>query len=162
MKKVLVAVAAYPDNEGSVKLMYVHTRNLFYAHNDINVTVLNFSAKNDYIYEGIKVITIDSYKRDTSKYDLLILHAPNIRNHYLFLKQYGKNFPKYLFFFHGHEVLKNNDAYSKPYDFEKINFVKKTFQDIYDSYKLKKWKHFFEKDSKSFLVFVSHWMYEMF
>lgn len=162
MKNVLVAVAAYPDNDGSVKLMYVHTRNLFYVHNDIDVTVLNFSAKEDYIYEGIQVITENSYRKSTNRYDLLILHAANIRNHYLFLKKYGNNFPKYLFFFHGHEVLRNNDAYSKPYDFDKPNLFKNIIQDVYDSFKLRKWRKFFEKDCKSYLIFVSHWMYEMF
>lgn len=162
MKNVLVTVAAYPDNNGRVILMYVHTRNLFYNHNGIKVTVLNFSAKEDYIYEGIKVITYNTYKNSKDKYDLLILHAPNIRNHYMFLKRHGVEFDKYLFFFHGHEILRKNDAYSKPYDFEKPNVLKNLLQDVYDSVKLRLWRSFFEKDSKSFLIFVSQWMYEMF
>ena len=48
---LLVAVADYPDNNGNVKLMYVHTRNIYYKKTGIDVTVLNFAAKNCYNYE---------------------------------------------------------------------------------------------------------------
>ena len=45
--KVLIAAADYPDNNGKVTLMYIHTRNLYYAAHGINVTVFNFKAKKD-------------------------------------------------------------------------------------------------------------------
>ena len=43
MKKILVLVQNYPDNDGGVALMYVHVRNKYYIQHDIDVTVLNFS-----------------------------------------------------------------------------------------------------------------------
>ena len=67
--------------------------------------------------DGIKVISLKSYKNDNTKYDVLVLHAANIRNHYKFLKKYGQKFSRLLFFFHGHEVLKINEVYPKPYDY---------------------------------------------
>lgn len=157
--RILVATADYPDNNGSVSLMYVHIRNQYYCSHGIDVTVLNFGADGDYVIDGIPVITLATYKRQVSVYDLLICHAPNIRNHFLFLQQYGTKFPAFIFFFHGHEVLKVNKVYSAPYDFQTQSWAKNAFQNLYDDFKLMLWRHFYIRvKDKSTFIFVSNWM----
>lgn len=159
--KVLVLVADYPNNSGGISLFYVHTRNMFYYKNGLDVTVLNFSAKDDYVVDNINVVSFNSFKKNRNyDYDLLILHAANLRNHYLFLRKYGKKFKKHLFFFHGHEVLMCNKVYSKPYNY--VN-NKKHFQNIYDFFKLRIWhSYFLRNNDKTYYIFVSNWMKDQF
>lgn len=162
-KRLLVLVTDYPNNCGGVALMYIHTRNLEYASVGHEVVVLNFNANEPYIYEGIKVITLKQFEEENVEYDILILHAVNLRNHYRFLRKYECRFPKMIFFFHGHEVLKINEAYSKPYSYMKSNKLKDLFQDLYDELKLIVWRIYLPKVKyKSEFVFVSHWMEEHF
>lgn len=160
--KALVAVVDYPNNEGKVSLMYVHTRNKYYMEHGIEVVVLNFATQKDYIFDGIKVITLNSYRNMREKYDVLICHAANLRNHYAFLKKYGNNFSSFIFFFHGHEVLRSRKVYSKPYDYLKYSLKTRlsfVFKDFYDIYKLKVWRKYYLKNvNKSNYVFVSKWM----
>lgn len=73
---------------GNVALMYVHTRNLYYAEKGYDVVVLNFRATKGYCFQGIPVITINDYKNSKDKYQLLIVHAANLKHHYRFLKRY--------------------------------------------------------------------------
>ena len=164
--RVLVLTAAYPELDGSKNMYYVHTRNLYYIQNGIEVEVLNFSARQEYEIDGIKVFGLEHYenKYNDHSYDILILHAANIRYHYKFIKKYGAQFPKFLFFFHGHEVLRCLKVYPKPYDYVKDHsFVKETVKDLYDIYKLKFWKKIFLKYlDKSWFVFVSQWMFDEF
>lgn len=163
MKKVLVLATDYPNNDDGVSLMYIHTRNLCYAKNNIDVTVLNFRTVADYVIDGIKVISLDSYKRKGLKFDILIIHAANLRNHYRFLKKYGNRFPRFVFFYHGHEVLRINKVYSKPYPYVRQGRIKFIFQDCYDFLKLFIWRHYLPKVvEKSDFIFVSHWMYDEF
>ncbi|MCM1235354.1 MAG: glycosyltransferase [Ruminococcus flavefaciens] len=163
MKTVLVLVANYPTLEGGIGLMYAHVRNKYYMQHGIDVTVLNFNAEKDYEIDGIKVITLQSYKSYKPQFDILICHAANIKNHYCFLKKYGKHFPKFMFFFHGHEVLMRNHVYPKEYDYVRKNKVKVFCGDIYDVFKLKIWHEFYSKHAyKSEFVFVSKWMLEEF
>lgn len=160
---VLVAAAEYPNNNGKVSLMYIHTRNLYYASHGINVTVLNFGADEDYEIDGISVITPKTYKYHRKEYSILILHAANIRNHYLFLKRYGNDFSKFIFFYHGHEVLRCNKVYSKPYPYVRKSKVKEVCQDLYDTFKLSVWRRYLPKlKDKSHFIFVSNWMKEEF
>ena len=163
MISVLVLVQGYPDLDGSKNMMYVHMRNLYYVENDIDVTVLNFSNQHDYIVNGIQVISLKSYCKSQKNFDILILHAANIRNHYRFLKKYGHKFPKFIFFYHGHEVMKINQEYSKPYEYVKRNKFKIIGQNIYDDFKLILWKYYLMKNiDKSYFIFVSKWMREVF
>lgn len=163
MTKVLVCAQDYPNNEGSVRLMYIHTRNLYYKAHDIDVTVLNFNAAQDYVIDGIPVITAASFAKSSGRYDILVLHAANLRSHFPFLLRHGKKFPKFLFFYHGHEVLKVNHVYSKPYPYVQQNPVTFFLQDCYDAVKLFVWRHYLPSVAhKSHFVFVSSWMYEEF
>ena len=160
--KVLVLSEDYPS-QNKVSSMYVHTRNVYYKENGIEVDVINFSASKSYIYEGLRVMTLQDYVDAKNEYDLLILHAANIRHHFKFLKKYGQNFKKYLFFFHGHEVLKVNKVYPKPYSYVKKDPKKGIKRALYDIFKLNYWKHQFPKIvGKSYLIFVSNWMREEF
>lgn len=158
--KVLVLATDYPDNNGHVTLMYIHSRNVYYKTHGIDVTVLNFSADAKYDIDGIKVISLSDYEKSEETYPVLICHAANLRNHYRFLKKYGDRFQKYIFFFHGHEVLKVRETYSTPYPYMKTRSITDSFlQDIYDDYKLSVWRHYYPRvKEKSIFIFVSGWM----
>lgn len=161
--KVLVLAQNYPDNNGCVTLMYIHTRNQYYIENGLDVTVLNFTAQVGYKIDGINVIALSEYEESASDYDLLILHAANLRNHLKFIKKYGDRFPKFLFFYHGHEVMRINRDYAPPYEYMKEGKVKSIIQDIYDEYKLRVWRTFLPKViHKSYFIFVSNWMKDTF
>lgn len=165
VKKIecLLLAEDYPDNNGGVSLMYIHTRNKYYIKNNINVTVLNFRAKKNYIVDGIQVITLKSYEKERKTYNVLILHAPNIKHHFLFLLKYGTYFKNNIFFFHGHEILRTKNEYPTPYEYFKTNKLKNELIDLYDKLKLKIWSIYIPKIiPKSYLVFVSNWMYKKF
>ena len=157
--KMLVLAAAYPVPDKPIALMYIHTRNLYYQSKGFEVTVLNFSVSKSYEWDGLEVLSLNDYKKGNEEYDLLLVHAPNIRNHYIFLKKYAKRFSDIVFFFHGHEVLYINKVYSKPYSYVKSNKIKNCMQNIYDNIKLKLWHNYFPQiANKSSFIFVSNWM----
>lgn len=154
--KILVSVADYPRAD-SVALMYVHVRNKYYIENGISVTVLNFAAEENYVFEGVKVLSLTGYESSNGEYDVLVCHAPNIRNHYRFLRRYQSRFAHILFFFHGHEVVRINECYPAPYPYAGGNsFFGRMFQSCYDSLKLSLWRGALPKlAEKSRFVFVS-------
>ena len=157
--KLLVLATDYPNLNGGHSLKYIHTRNLNYLKNGIDVIVLNFSTQHNYSIDGIMVISLTEFKHNISKYNdyILLSHAPNIRYHYFFLKRYSKIFKNIVFFFHGHEVVKINDVYPKTYNFVKTNLFINVFRDFYDNIKLKIWHNYFPKIIfKSHFVFVSY------
>ena len=165
MKKYLVLSTDYPNLQGGLMLAYVRTRNVYYKGKGFDVTVLNFAADENYIIDGISVITYKWYKEHHKelKYDILISHAPNLKEHYRFLCKYDKEFPKIVFFFHGHEVLKINQVYSKPYPYVRGNHVVEKLQDIYDEFKFCVWRSYIKKrHEKLYYIFVSHWMRDEF
>ena len=138
--RILVLVSAYPNLEGAKSLYYVHSRNLYYnKHKNIEITVLNFQTQQDYIIDGIEVISLLSYIKDKRNFELLICHAANIRNHYIFLKKYGTRFRKKIFFFHGHEILHIEKYYPKPYFYMKKNMARSILQNYYDNIKIFLW-----------------------
>lgn len=162
-KKILVAVADYPDLNGNKAMMFVHTRNLYYVKHDIDVTVLNFAAKNEYVIDGIRVITLNEYVKKYVEYDILVSHSANIRNHYRFLKKYGHRFKRFIFFFHGHEIVRINEVYPPKYEYIGESQLKNKFQDIYDTFKLFIWKHYYPTIAlKSEYIFVSEFLYNDF
>lgn len=157
--KVLVATAAYPTNDGKRPQYFVHSRNLYYQKNGIDVTVLNFATEKEYEIDGIAVVGLNQFEPQKEKFDLLICHAANIRNHYVFLKKYDDYFSKIVFVFHGHEILHINKYYPKPYDYVKKSKVPAFAQDVYDSLKIQFWKKYWAKNiNKIRLIFVSEWI----
>lgn len=160
---ILIAVADYPDDSGNKAEMYVHTRNKVYKEEGISFSVLNFRTERNYYYDGVEVICLDEYKKNKEKYDILISHAPNIRNHFRFLMKYRKYFRKLFFFFHGHEVLRTQKVYPKPYEYMEHSATKSNLIDLYDVIKLKIWKIFYYRNYKdSYFIFVSEWMKRQF
>ncbi|MGL5751694.1 MAG: glycosyltransferase [Paraclostridium sp.] len=164
--KILILTTDYPHPNGYVSQYFIHTRNKEYVIKGLDISVLSFSAKEDYSIDGVNVFTYDTFKNKLVDidYDILASHAPNIRQHYLFLNKYNKKFKRIVFFFHGHEVLKSSQIYPEPYSYmKKQSFIYKSFSDTYDDIKLKLWKKFFMKNTeKCEFVFVSNWMYDMF
>ncbi len=161
--KILVLTTDYPSDNGKVAHRFVHVRNVVYQQNGIDVTVLNFAAEDDYVFEDIPVITLDTYQKSERQYDLLISHQPNLRKHLPFLLKYGDYFPKYLFFFHGHEVLNVNKVYPKPYSYMRGGKIKRLIQAVYDAVKLPILRGYFTQVArKSRYVFVSHSLKEQF
>lgn len=163
--KLLIAVVDYPNLEGGKQLAYVRTRNLWYVQHGIDVEVLNFSAKSDYIIDNIPVFSLTSIRErlKTEHYDLLVCHAANVRNHYRFLRRYGDAFPKIVFFYHGHEVLKLSQTYPSPYPYMGRSLVKEKLQDLYDEFKFKVWHNYIKAHYlKLYFVFVSQWMRDEF
>lgn len=161
--KVLVLATFYPSENGKEAHRFIHVRNLFYQEHGIDVTVLCFGTKEDYVYENIRVISLKTYQKEKEEFDLLISHQANIRNHYFFLKKYSKKFPYIVFFFHGHEVLRFSKTYPKPYVYVKRSKLKVFARDIYDCFKLFIWRKYIPRlINKSTLVFVSKWMLEEF
>lgn len=161
---LLVLTKDYPRPDGTHERMFVHVRDLYYAQNGINVTVLNFACDYDYTIDGIKVISLQTYKKDNRQYDIAVSHASNLRNHYRFLKKYEKRFNHIVFFFHGHEVLKLTEDYPRPYAYMKgNNKLKLVVQKAYDKLKLRLWKRYYKKlAQKSYYVFVSNWIFNRF
>ena len=161
--RVLVLTAFYPIPGGTHERMFVHVRNQYYQRNGINVTVLNFDAKNNYDIDGIRVITLNEFVRNNGKekYDILISHSANLRNHYRFLKKYQSKFERLVFFFHGHEMLYLNKDYPRPYSYLKAaKWHKVLIQDMYDALKIKIWATYYKKlSSKSEFIFVSEWIH---
>lgn len=163
--KILVLATDYPAQD-NVSAMFIHTRNQYYVEHHIDVTVLNFKAKNNYIIDAVKVITLKDFQENKNRedYDILISHAPNIRKHFFFLRKYEKYFSNIVFFFHGHEILRTSLIYPKPYSYVKNKGIfYKFYRDLYDIIKLKIWSSCFRKIlHKSYFIFVSKWMYKMF
>ena len=164
MKNILVLVQNYPNNDGGVSLMYVHVRNKYYVKHNINVTVLNFSTSKDYVIDNVKVITEQTYKKESRKYDVVVSHAANIKNHYRFLRKYDTKFEHMIFFFHGHEVMMINEIYPEPYKYmNQKKCIKNKLQNCYDKLKLALWNKYYKKIAyKSNFIFVSNWLHNVF
>lgn len=164
--RVLVAAAGYPTPEGDASLYYIHTRNRYYVSRGIDVSVLNFGAREDYVIDGIPVYTMKTQRESLRNitFDVLVCHAANIRNHYAFLLKYEKLFPAIVFVFHGHEVLRCSRVYPSPYAYvRKGSHINRCLKDCYDIAKLGIWRKAFERlAGKSWFVFVSKWMYSEF
>lgn len=163
--KILVLCADYPDLNGGISLNYVHTRNVSYITKwKVDVTVLNFRTHKGYIKDGVKVISLKEYENlKDKKNDILICHAPNLRNHYLFLRKYGHIYSRIVFFFHGHEVMKITKDYPQEYFYKKRLFLRHLLFPLYDNTKFKVWKKYIQSHlDKLQLVFVSEWMYDIF
>lgn len=157
--KILVLCTDYSSD------YFVHTRNLYYKTQGLEVSIVDYSAKNNSERQEGRVYTMQSYKKELidTKFDVLVCHAPTLKTHYLFLKKYHKCFPQIVFFFHGHEVLNVQKVYSKPYPYMQKGMLCKIIQCVYDKLKLKLWHNYYPKlVYKSHFVFVSLWMFEEF
>ena len=158
--KLLVLTTDYPRPDGSHQRMFVHVRDLYYKAQGLNVTVLNFTCPYDYEIDGIRVISLSTFRHSHERYHIALSHASNLRNHYLFLKRHAADFPVIVFFFHGHEILYLNRDYPKPYPYLKRQSIRGTaLQDAYDHLKICLWRNYYRQLApKSQFVFVSQWI----
>lgn len=164
--RILVLATSYPQPDGHFPLQYIHSRNQLYVKQGIDVSVISFDAEVDYELEGVQVYTLSTYEKTIKheSFDLLISHAPNLRNHYKFINKYGHLHDEIVFFFHGHEVLNTSKVYPKPYNYARKTQLNATIKRrVYDWFKLRFWQNYFKAHAqKSHFVFVSEWMYKMF
>ncbi len=166
--RILVLTQEYPSTNFIYKNHYVHTRLKTYINEGHSVIVLSFSEKNEYVFENINVKSRKKFKESfsVSEFDVVIVHAPNLRNHFRFLLL-NNLYKKVVFVIHGHEVLKRSNYYPEPFDFMKSKYypIKKWFNNFYDYFKLKYLKSYFEKGisrGKFSFIFVSQWMKDEF
>jgi glycosyltransferase involved in cell wall biosynthesis len=164
--KILVMTQTYPSEENKYAMNFVHTRNCTYVGNGLDVEVLSFNAKESYEFQGIGVFTekdIVKRIRMGEKFALIVSHAANVRNHLRFLIQYISKWSRLVLIFHGHEILLKHKYYPHPYSFDRISRSKQLVERLYDQFKVKFFKNFLEKMTKSEtrvikLVFVSKWL----
>lgn len=165
MKKIIEITSRYPlqEREKSYGGIFYHTRNVRYVEKGIDVTVISYSTDSSYEIDGVKVITVNDYKKLDGQWDVLLCHAPD-RNTYAFLKKYSESFKHIFFIIHGNEVLKINRYYEKEYPYlHKSSFMKRVIQGIRDEFKVFMWGNLYSRLSyKSEWIFVSNWMYEEF
>jgi len=163
---IYVLVQNYPSESNKYAMSYVHSRSLVYISNHLDFKVVSFSAKNNYSYEGVDILTKKEFEIQISnehKDSLLISHAPNIKNHVPLIIKYKNKFKAIIMFFHGHEVLKISKYYPQPYSFNEKKSTIRITKDLYDYGKLKILKNLLKvlnKEKKLHLIFVSKWMKE--
>lgn len=157
MKKILVLSESYPSLHNIYSMGFIHSRNIEYIKLGVDVTVLSFSSKEDYVYEGVSVVTSSS-TLDFVQYDAIVSHAPNLRNHLKIIYKNYAQIKKIFFVFHGHEILFMSRYYPKPYSWEKSS-EHSFLRFCYDFFKLKVLKFFLNLD-KVAAIYVSEWMRE--
>lgn len=158
--RILVLSQAYPSSNNKYAMSYVHTRCVSYLRLGCSVDVLSFSVKDSYLYEGVRVLSEGQVELE--QYDIVLSHAPNIKNHVRLLSRVSRK--KVVFFFHGHEVLRRRD-YPTPYTWRKQSLLKQGLISVYDEMKLfflRLWLHWFSRRNDIGLVFVSDWMRDQF
>lgn len=106
MKKLIVLCQNYPSPENPFSQPFVHTRLLEYAKH-FELVVISFASKKPYEFEGVKVLTESAFNEDFRDFifDLMISHAPNIKNHYRFIFLNLFKFKKLMLVLHGYEVI---------------------------------------------------------
>ncbi|MBL1213614.1 MAG: glycosyltransferase family 4 protein [Ignavibacteriae bacterium] len=162
--KILILAQEYPSDGNIYRNHYIHTRLKTYLEKNIELVVLSFSTVNSYNFEGVEIVSESDYYKNFKgcNFDLVIVHAPNIRNHFRFLIK-NRSFGKLLFVIHGHEVLFRSKYYPKPFKFKRGMFfpVINSFNNFYDLLKLVFLKKYFVKGIKKkslYFIFVSEWM----
>lgn len=159
---ILVLTQAYPSLEKPYAMSYVHTRSMEYLRQGCKVTVLNFTSSIEYKHDGINVVP-EGELRSLKNFDVIVSHAPNLKNHLRFLRKVRDK--KLIFFFHGHEVLKANGDYPVAYKWKRQSMVRKGVGMLYDKCKLpimRGFLIFLKERNKLGLVFVSGWMKHQF
>ncbi|EGR0582246.1 glycosyltransferase family 4 protein [Vibrio cholerae] len=162
--KILLLVQNYPSSFNKYAMSYVHTRALGYLRVGCSVTVISFSTHEDYQYEGVSVVT---YKKslDFSSFDVVVSHAPNLKNHIRIIFEKISQISSLIFVFHGHEILNYNKYYPRPYSWLKKDVVSYELRRPYEFIKLyfmKIFMRYFNTRSKMMLIFVSDWMKSQF
>ena len=164
--KILILAERYTKG-ADYSLQYIHSRNIRYIENNIYVTVLNFSEKNRYSIDGITVYGEQELLKNAplDEFDIVLSHAPNLKNHFRFILKHKKKIKRILFFIHGHEVLIKDKYYPKPYQYQKRKLAHQIIHFMYDRVKVKLVKYlitYLLKRVQLHIVFVSQWMEDEF
>jgi hypothetical protein len=156
--KILVATANYYPYEKKTSSFFERNRNIYYKDNGLDFDILNFAAKNNTLVDNINVFNLSSIEKKlkNKEYKILLCHAPNLRNHFLFLLNYSRHFDRIILVFHGQEIVHTNKVYPKPFIFMKQSFLRYFFKSFYDSIKLTIWKFYFLYNAKTDYIFVSN------
>jgi hypothetical protein len=102
--EILILAQNYPSLDKPHLQSFIHTRlNQYPEH--FSITVLSFGSLADYTFEGIKIITEKTFNNNSRKYDVVISHAPNLRNHLRIAIKNIFRFKVLFFVFHGHEII---------------------------------------------------------
>ena len=166
--KLLILSQNYPSNKNIYSQAYIHTRLLCYKQQSVEAEVISFACKSAYLYEGIKVYPACAFKRliRDNKYDAIVCHAPNLRNHLRLILPNIYKLPKIFFFFHGHEILNKSKYYPKDYGFNQGLFYSLFHKlgKVYDLIKCCILRYIIKKfgGHKIFLVFVSKHLKKLF
>ena len=163
--KILTVSQAYPNEKALYSMAFVHSRDLLYKKAGHEVEVLSFAARENYNWSGIQVWTEASVTKDRLKrYDAVVFHAPNLRNHLRFLRKNKDLIARPFFIIHMTEWISRAVYHPKPYSF--FGFfdrkVKPLFAWLYDSLKLSVWRSFLKRQrvQNLKLIFVSDWILE--
>lgn len=160
---ILVISEAYPSEYGQA-MGFVHSRNQYYINHNHKVVVLSFTANSKYTIDNIPVVSEKSFLQEyqLKDFDVIVSHAPNLKNHFRFLLKHFSKINNLVFIVHGHEVLIKSKYYPLPFPkvasknwaaWRFINFVYDHVKVVILQVLL---KFLFLK--KSHLVFVSNWM----
>ena len=162
MNNILVVCQDYPDDAHPYKMAWAHTRNVFYQSAGLSTTVCSFSATSGYTFQSLPVVPGSMLTRDfVSKFDLVALHSPNMRNHLWALR--GIRSVPFVVFCHGTESLYVNKDYPEPYPFMRQSVLSRVIRDAYDMLKMKVLKRFIlNRKDRAVVVFVSEWMRDKF
>jgi glycosyltransferase involved in cell wall biosynthesis len=159
--RLVVFVQDYPSDERPSTSAFVHSRNLWYKQQGIDVSVASFSCVEPYEFEGLPVAPASRPFPD--KAGLLVSHAPNVRNHVRVLQRCRLPI---VFFFHGFEVLRTRRYYPEPFFFQRTwrDPLRRAATDAYDVTKLLVLGRFLarKRTQGCSFVFVSEWMRDQF
>ena len=163
--KILILSEVYPSPDNLYAMGFVHSRSLEYGRLGHDVTVLSFAAARSYEFEGVPVRTeadIRALPDGGMGFDAVLSHAPNVRHHLRFLRDFSAL--PLLFFLHGHEVLLTLHHYPAPFAYDRSlhERLSRLARAAYDPFKLFAFRHFCQHElargRRLGLVFVSEWM----
>ena len=161
--RILVLATSYPTPDRIYQQAFIRARVRGYLDRGQSVSVLSFHTNKPYELDGVEIRPESHWRNEdlTQHFDVIVSHAPNLRQHLRFLFQQRKSLPPVAFTFHGHETLRIHRHYPPPYSWQQGRFfpLKRLLQDAYDSFKLRVLSHFIEalrRQNKVLLIYVSH------
>ena len=160
--KICVVCQNYPSEAAPEVMAFTHARNLMYARAGHDVVVLNFSAKASYEWDGIAVWTEAKIAPQISAFDIMVFHAPNLRNHLRYMIQHRRQIRAKVLIAHGFEFITWLEQVGRPFAFRlNLKFrLRMVLMNLYDRAKIKIWARYIQSRTrdKLNLVFVSDWL----
>ena len=162
MKRIYILTETYPSERFRYQMAFIHPRVKGYINAGFDVKVISFRAKNDYVYEGVSVLTKKSGEIRLGQENEIILmsHSPNLRHHIPFIRKWDDKISNLILFFHGHESLPLRNYYPKPFKFDRKGQFNYLFHLLYDPVKLWGLKKFITQrliKGNTELIYVSEW-----